>query len=211
MRSPKVVIVDTGCANLASLRLALERLGHQPVISGDRQMIQAADKVLLPGVGSAQVAMNNLRQLDLIDCLCQLTQPVLGICLGMQLMARASTESLHSDAQVPCLGIVEAKVTRLDSKGLPLPHMGWDQISSVGDNPLFSGIDQGAYFYFVHSYGITETLGQDGRTTSSSIAVCHYGQTFCAALAKENFYGVQFHPERSSQAGAQLLANFLRL
>lgn len=196
----KIVIVDTGCANIASVKYAVERLGYSPVVSGDHEVIRAADKVFLPGVGSAGEAMKNLAERDLIELVRSLTQPVLGICLGMQLLAEYSDES-----HVDMLDIVPGTVKAMKAdEGLRLPHMGWNSITPVGVNPLFKGIPTGTYFYFVHSFCLPVS---DTYTAAS----CEYGDVFSAAVCKDNFYGVQFHPERSAAAGAQLLKNFLEL
>lgn len=195
-----VVIVDTGCANVASVKYAIERLGYPVEVTADHDVIRAADKVLLPGVGSAGEAMNNFKERGLIEFIPTLTQPVLGICLGMQLLAEWSDES-----HVDLLNIVPGSVKAMHGEeGLRLPHMGWNSITPVGINPLFKGIPTGTYFYFVHSFclPVTENI---------TIASSEYGDVFSAAVCKDNFYGVQFHPERSASAGAQLLKNFLEL
>ncbi|MFH8134977.1 imidazole glycerol phosphate synthase subunit HisH [Pantoea osteomyelitidis] len=195
----KVVILDTGCANLSSVRWAVERLGYVPEVSRDPDLVLRADKLFLPGVGTAQAAMDQLRERDLVDLIKACTQPVLGICLGMQLLGRSSDES----GGVPGLGIIDAPATLMDTQGLPLPHMGWNQIVPQAGNHLFRGIDEGSYFYFVHSYAMP--------VNANTIAQCHYGLPFTAAVQKDNFFGVQFHPERSGKAGAQLLKNFLEM
>jgi glutamine amidotransferase len=143
--------------------------------------------------------MNQLQERDLIDLVKACTQPVLGICLGMQLLGRGSDEN----GGVPTLGIIDEPVSLMDTHGLPLPHMGWNQITAQAGNHLFRGIDEGCYFYFVHSYAMP--------VNASTIAQCHYGEAFTAAVQKDNFFGVQFHPERSGKAGAQLLKNFLEM
>ncbi|MCM2679419.1 imidazole glycerol phosphate synthase subunit HisH [Echinimonas agarilytica] len=195
-----VVIVDTGCANVASVKYAIQRLGYEPTVSAEHDVIRAADKVLLPGVGSAGEAMKNLAERDLISFIPTLTQPVLGICLGMQLLAEWSDES-----HVDMLQVIPGTVKAMHGEdGLRLPHMGWNSITPVGINPLFKGIPTGTYFYFVHSFCLPVT---DNVTAAS----CEYGDIFSAAVCKENFYGVQFHPERSASAGALLLKNFLEL
>ncbi|AOP43487.2 imidazole glycerol phosphate synthase subunit HisH [Edwardsiella piscicida] len=193
-----VVILDTGCANLASVRYALERLGCRPTVSRDARAVLAADKLLLPGVGNAAAAMEQLRQRDLIDLIRACTQPVLGICLGMQLLASRSAEG-----DVPCLRLVDTPVERMTDTGLPPPHTGWNQVTSLAGNPLFRGIPDGSYFYFVHSYAYP--------LCADTLAQCDYGYTFSAAVRRDNFYGVQFHPERSGKAGARLLKNFLEM
>ncbi|MEH2920205.1 imidazole glycerol phosphate synthase subunit HisH [Samsonia erythrinae] len=195
----KVVILDTGCANLSSVAYAVQRLGYAPTISRDADIVLQADKLFLPGVGTAQAAMNQLQERDLIALIKACTQPVLGICLGMQLLGTCSAES----GGVPTLGMINAPVEKMVTDGLPLPHMGWNQVIPQAGHRLFRGIDDGAYFYFVHSYAMP--------VCENTIAQVNYGAAFTAAVEKENFFGVQFHPERSGAAGAQLLKNFLEM
>jgi len=194
-----VVILDTGCANLSSVKWAVQRLGFDPVVSRDADIVLQANKLLLPGVGTAQAAMDQLRERELIELIKACTQPVLGICLGMQLLGLESDES----GGVKTLGIIEEPVQKMQDLGLPLPHMGWNQIASQAGNHLFRGIPDGSYFYFVHSYAMP--------VNPYTIAQCNYGEAFTAAVQKDNFFGVQFHPERSGAAGAQLLKNFLEM
>lgn len=197
----QIVIVNTGCANISSVKFAVERLGVQVTVSDDTQVIQKADKVFLPGVGSANAAMASIKQKQLVSCVQDLTQPVLGICLGMQLMVDASEESLTDNTD--CLGLIPGKVKRMQVGDLRLPHMGWNTVTPVADAPLFKGIDADSYFYFVHSFAV--------GISKFTMASCHYGMDFSAALHKDNFFGVQFHPERSSDVGSQLLKNFIEL
>ncbi|MCW2479490.1 imidazole glycerol phosphate synthase subunit HisH [Candidatus Symbiopectobacterium sp. NZEC135] len=194
-----VVILDTGCANLASVTYAVRRLGYDPVVSRDAEVVLRADKLFLPGVGTAQAAMNQLTARDLIPLIKACTQPVLGICLGMQLLGTASDENGGIDT----LNIIPAAVKKMQDRGLPLPHMGWNQVTPQAGHRLFQGIDDGAYFYFVHGYAMP--------VCANTIAQAEYGEAFTAAVQKDNFYGVQFHPERSGAAGAQLLKNFLEM
>jgi glutamine amidotransferase len=196
-----IVIVNTGCANISSVKFAVERLGVRVTVSDDTALIQKANKVFLPGVGSANAAMASIEQKQLSQCIQSLTQPVLGICLGMQLMVDASEESRQEST--PCLGLIPGQVKRLQVGDLCLPHMGWNTVGKVDDVPLFKGIDNNSYFYFVHSFAV--------EVAEFTMATCHYGMKFSAALHKDNFFGVQFHPERSSDAGAQLLKNFIEL
>ncbi|OBX04783.1 imidazole glycerol phosphate synthase [Gallibacterium genomosp. 3] len=191
-----IIIIDTGCANLSSVKFAFERLGYKAEISQDLNQIKQADKLLLPGVGTAKAAMLNLDNRNLIDTIKQLTQPVLGICLGMQLLAQFSQEG-----DVATLGVMSGKTEKLPDKGLPLPHMGWNQVKFAENEPLFSDIPVNSYFYFVHSFAVLPN--------EHTIATCDYSVPFSAALRKENFYGVQFHPERSGKVGSQLLRNFV--
>ena len=201
MTSQQIVIVNTGCANISSVKFAVERLGVKVAVSDDINVIQHADKVFLPGVGSASVAMNSIEQKQLVSCIQNLTQPVLGICLGMQLLVAQSQES--KDGDVACLDIIPGQVKRMQVGDLRLPHMGWNTVTTHPDNALFKGIDSGSYFYFVHSFSVA--------VSEFTLASCHYGMDFSAALHKDNFFGVQFHPERSSEAGAHLLKNFIEL
>ncbi|CDG17223.1 imidazole glycerol phosphate synthase subunit HisH [Xenorhabdus doucetiae] len=194
-----VVILDTGCANLASVTYAIRRLGYEPTVSLDAEVVQAADKLFLPGVGTATAAMKQLEQRQLIPLIHSLTQPVLGICLGMQLLARVSAEGDN----IPLLKFIDAPVEKMVTAGLPLPHMGWNQVKVQAGNPLFRHIADNSRFYFVHSYALP--VGE------YTIAQTEYGHPFSSAIAKGNFFGVQFHPERSGAAGAQLLKNFLEM
>ncbi|MCJ8294788.1 MAG: imidazole glycerol phosphate synthase subunit HisH [Colwellia sp.] len=212
----KNVIVDTGCANLASVKFAVERLGYQVTITDDIELIQQADKVILPGVGSAKHAMANIKAKNLVTVLQNLTQPVLGFCLGMQLMTESSTEGNKlstegekssteggKDNVVPCLNLIPTKVEPLKAQENRLPHMGWNTLTQVSDHPIFNGVTTGDYFYFVHSFA--------APVSEYTIASCEYGSTFSAAIAKDNFIGCQFHPERSSALGSKIIQNFLEL
>ncbi|MDN5680421.1 MAG: imidazole glycerol phosphate synthase subunit HisH [Ewingella sp.] len=194
-----VVILDTGCANLSSVKYAVQRLGYEPQVSRDPEIVLHADKLFLPGVGTVQAAMEQLEERELIDLIKACTQPVLGICLGMQLLGSGSDES----GGVATLGIIDTPVQRMQDLGLPLPHMGWNQVIANADSHLFRGIDENAYFYFVHGYAMP--------ICENTIAQTLYGEAFTAAVQKDNFFGVQFHPERSGAAGAQLLKNFLEM
>lgn len=204
------VIVDTGCANINSLKFAIERLGYNVEVSRDESVIRQAPRVFLPGVGSAEYAMQGINELELKQLITSLTQPVLGICLGMQLLTR---ESFENGVQTDCLNLIDTDVKGIDisgasdkqsdGSGLRLPHMGWNTLSNISDNPLFAGISEDDYFYFVHSYC--------APVSAHTLAECQYGQDFSASLNQNNFYGVQFHPERSGQSGARLLRNFMEL
>lgn len=198
-----IVIIDTGCANLSSVRFAIERLGYEVTVSKDPAILQQADKLFLPGVGTAKEAMANLIERNLVDEIKKLTQPVLGICLGMQMLAQGSEEGFGDQAMIDTLGLVDGYVEKMDVAPLRSPHMGWNQITPKLDDPLFKDIPAGTYFYFVHSYALP--------VNENTIASCEYGSPFTAAVNKDNFYGVQFHPERSGKAGAQLIKNFLEL
>ncbi|MGM7449186.1 UNVERIFIED_ORG: imidazole glycerol phosphate synthase subunit HisH [Idiomarina abyssalis] len=191
-----VVIVDTECANLTSVRFAVERLGYSVLITDDAEQIRGADRVILPGVGTAVAAMRNLKRKQLVQPLCELTQPVLGICLGMQLLTSHSEEG-----NVGCLNLIPAKTKRLRDYGLPLPHMGWNTLQPTADNPLVERSD--SYCYFVHSFAVAV----DEYTIASS----EYGERFASMIRHNNYFGAQFHPERSGKTGEALLKRFLEL
>ncbi len=191
-----LAVVNSGGANISSVLHALRRLGAEPQFTADAGEIRAADRVILPGVGAAGSAMDTLRSHGLTEVIVKLTQPVLGICLGMQLLFDSSAED---DAKL--LGLIPARLERLPAEqGLRIPHMGWNAISNTRPDPLTSRLD-GKWFYFVHSYAAP--VGDWTLSTS------RHGQAFSAIVRKDNFYGAQFHPERSAQAGAELLRGFL--
>jgi glutamine amidotransferase len=193
------VIIDSGGANLASLQFALERLGARATVTADARAIAAASRVVLPGVGSAADAMRRLRRSGLAQLLPALRQPVLGICLGMQLLFEHSAEGMTE-----CLGLLPGKVRRLEAaRGRPVPHMGWNKLTLPRADPLLAGIGADEYFYFVHSYAVA--------SSEVTLAEVHYGEALSALVRRGNFWGAQFHPERSATAGARLLGNFLRL
>jgi len=194
-----VAIIANGGANIASLRFALDRLGASSQLTADADELRRAPRVILPGVGAAADAMQRLRSLGLADAIPTLQQPVLGICLGMQLLFASSEEG-----ETACLGILPGRVSRFpDREGFPVPHMGWNQLVARAESPLTRGLDEGAYVYFVHSYAAPVGPWTD--------AVTDYGGEFSAVVSHGNFHGTQFHPERSSRAGQRLLANFLAL
>ncbi len=194
---PGVAIIDGGGANLASLNFALERLGVRGEVTTDHERIRRADRVILPGVGAARDAMERLQSAGLPALIRGLTQPVLGICLGLQLLCESSAED-----DVECLGVFPGRAEKfVPGPERPVPHMGWNRVRHAANAPLLGDIDDGAQFYFVHSYAaplVNETLGR-----------CDYGGEFSAVLGRDNFYATQFHPERSGAAGAQLLQNFV--
>lgn len=192
-----LALIDSGGANISSVRFALQRLGAEAVFTAERAVIERADRVILPGVGAAGAAMARLRELRLVECIRALAQPVLGICLGMQLLFESSEED-----DTGCLGIVPGRLRRLPAApGLRVPHMGWNQTRTVVSDRLLKGLDEQPWFYFVHSYAAP--LG-DFTLASST-----HGETFSAMVRHGNFHGAQFHPERSGAAGARLLQNFL--
>ncbi len=193
-----IAILDYKMGNLRSVENALKRLGAEFTVTDDAGVIRSADKVLMPGVGNAAEAMENLRSASLVDVVRSLRRPVLGICVGMQVMCRHSEEG-----DVDCLNLFDARVKRFEpSADLKVPHMGWNRIGNL-ESKLFKGIDGGEYVYFVHSY--YPELCPDTIATS-----CH-GVMFSAALKYENFYGTQFHPEKSGDVGERIIENFLRL
>jgi glutamine amidotransferase len=193
------VIIDSGGANLASLQFAFERLGAKTHVTADAAEIRAAPRVILPGVGSAADAMARLRNNHVADLLPSLTQPVLGICLGMQLLFTRSEEG-----ETECLGILPDSVKRLQPiDGRPVPHMGWNQLAPVREDPLLDGIAANDYVYFVHSFA--------APVSDVTLASADYGTTLSAIVRLGNFWGTQFHPERSAHVGARVLANFLKL
>ncbi len=199
MSGTSVAIIDSGGANIASLVNALDRLGVVGTLTTDPRTIQNATHVILPGVGAAADAMRRLSNEHLSKVITGLSQPVLGICLGMQLLAQSSAED---DAQ--CLGVIPAAVERLQaSPQTPVPNMGWCRVHQTEPNELLSGIDSGSYFYFVHSFALAR-----GDYT---IATADHSAPFTAVLAYQNFFATQFHPERSANAGARLLSNFLKI
>lgn len=200
----KLAIIDSGGANISSVKHALRRLGADPVFTADAEVIRSADRVILPGVGAASAAMSRLRELDLVRCIRELKQPVLGICLGMQLLFEKSAEASGDEDEVECLGIMPGTLQKLEpAPGIRIPHMGWNTTDCVNDDPLVVGLPEHPWFYFVHSY--RAPIG------SSTIATCTHGESFSAIVRHENFWGAQFHPERSARSGAKLLANFLEL
>ncbi len=193
-----IAIIDYKMGNLRSVENALHRLGAEFVVTADLAVICSADRVLLPGVGNAAEAMNNLREARLVEVINDLRRPVLGICVGMQVMCQHSEEG---DAE--CLGIFDTKVRRFPASATEkVPHMGWNSIHNL-DSKLLRNLKGGAHVYYVHSY--YPELCQD------TIATTQHGLMFSAALKYENFYGTQFHPEKSGDVGEQILKNFLTL
>lgn len=195
-----VAIVDSGCANVASVVFALERLGARAFATRDEADIRAAPRVIFPGVGAAGTAMARLRETGLDTVIPALGQPLLGICLGMQIMHEGSAEG-----DVDCLGIFPGRAQPIArAPGRRVPHMGWNSLTirATGD-PLIAGLDDGAYVYFVHGYALP--------VGANTVATCDYGGPFDAIVRRGNFWGCQFHPERSGRAGATILKNFVGL
>lgn len=191
-----LAIINSGGSNLGSVQHALHRLGVEPVLTKDGDVIRSADKVILPGVGAAAWAMNALREAGLVEVIRGLRQPVLGICLGLQLMFESSEEG-----EADCLGLIPGRVNKLQAgDDLRLPHMGWNQLEWVADDPLARGLDGSEWFYFVHGFA---------APADHAVAVSQHGQRFAAVVRHNNFTACQFHPEKSAGAGARLLANFL--
>ncbi len=193
-----IAVIDYNMGNIRSLGNSIGRLGAEWVLTSDPATIEKASHVILPGVGNAGKAMHNLHLLNLEPTLLRLRKPVLGICVGMQVMCRHSAEG-----EVGCLGIFDTKVNHFDAdSGVKIPHMGWSRISIL-ESKLFRGIDSGAYVYFVHSYY--------ALLCNDTIATTKHGVMFSSALKYENYYGTQFHPEKSGDVGEQILKNFLEL
>ena len=193
-----IAIIDYKMGNLRSVENALKRLGAEFCVTADPVVIRSADRVLLPGVGNAAEAMENLRKAGLVEVIRSLRRPVLGICVGMQVMCRHSEEG-----DVECFNIFDARVKRfVPAPDVKVPHMGWNRIGNL-ESKLFKGLDGGSYVYFVHSYY--------PELCPDTIATSHHGVMFSAALKYENFYGTQFHPEKSGDVGERIIENFLKL
>ena len=193
-----IAVIDYNMGNIASLGHALRRLGADWELTSDPEVIHKASHVILPGVGNAAEAMENLKALGLPEVIWKIRRPVLGICVGMQVMCRHSEEG---DAD--CMGIFDARVKRFEElPGIKVPHMGWSPLSNM-ESKLFNGIDKGAYVYFVHSYY--------APLCPDTIATARHPGLFSAALKYENFYGTQFHPEKSGDVGHHILVNFINL
>jgi len=191
-----IAVIDSGGANLGSVVQALNRLGAENVLTRDADVIRQASRVILPGVGAAAWSMNALAEHGLVEVIRGLNQPVLGVCLGLQLLFESSEEG-----DVPCLGLIPGRVTRLaEAPGLRLPHMGWNRLKWVADDTLARGMDGREWFYFVHSYA---------APAGAAVATSEHGREFAAVVRHENFAACQFHPEKSAGAGARLLRNFL--
>lgn len=195
----QVTIIDSGGANIASVLYAFGRLGASAKLTTEADSIRSAERVLLPGVGAAKDAMQRLQEANLVDVIRNLKQPVLGICLGMQLLCDGSEEE-----NVECLGIIPGTANKLSvADDYPVPNMGWCATQKTGAHGLLDGIDDGSYFYYVHSYALP--------VSEQTLATASHSSEFSAVLGKDNFVAAQFHPERSSSDGARLLRNFLEL
>ncbi len=194
-----IAVIDVCGNNLTSLGNALKRLGFNYQLTHDTNEIQQASHVILPGVGTASYGMNTLLDFGLIEVLSQLTQPLLGICLGMQLLLDYSEEG-----QVSCLGLIPGRAELLTRQpGFPVPHMGWNQLEWQSNSPLKNGLTNDESVYFVHSFAL--------KDTQYALAHCTYSEEFTAIVNKKNIYGMQFHPEKSAEVGMTLLRNFLSL
>ncbi len=199
MNSPKLAVITSGGANFYSIEVALKRLGVTYQLTTDKEIVNNADGVIFPGVGSAGFAMKQLHQHDLINTIRNYQKPLLGICLGMQLLYEHSTED-----GVDCLGIMSGKIERFDdSQQLVVPQMGWNNIVKKAESPLLNDFDMTKDVYFVHSYY--------APVNTATVASCNYGVDFTAITNYKNFYGMQFHPEKSGVAGAQLIKNFIEV
>lgn len=193
----RVALIDAGGANLGSVCDALERLGARVTIVRDGDGLRGAERIILPGVGAAGPGMRLLRERGFVEILSTRTSPLLGVCLGMQLLFDASDEG-----NVECLGLIPGRVFRLqEAPGVRVPHMGWNTLQIMRDHPLMAGIDDGSSVYFVHGYA--------APVTADCIAGCEHGQSFAAIVQRGHVCAAQFHPERSGAAGARLLSNFL--
>jgi glutamine amidotransferase len=193
----KVAIVKYNAGNVESVKNALVRLGVAPILTDEAETLRTADKVIFPGVGEASTAMNYLRERNLDEAIKSLTQPVLGICLGMQLLCASSEEN-----ETKCLGILPYRVRKFESDSLKIPQMGWNNIFDLKSD-LLKGVEENSFVYFVHSFYV--------ETGAETIAACDYGLKFSAAIRHENFYAAQFHAEKSGAVGAKILENFLEI
>jgi len=191
----KVVVIKYNAGNIRSVLFALERIGVNAIVSDDHEEIRSADRVIFPGVGEASSAMKYLRGKGLDTLISSLTQPVLGICLGMQLMCAHSEEN-----DTTCLGIFDQQVRLFPENGFKIPQIGWNNITHLKTS-LFQDVDENAYMYFVHSYYV--------ENCDNAIAITDYVTAFSSAVQKNNFYAVQFHPEKSGDAGQKILENFI--
>ena len=193
----KVAIVKYNAGNVESVKNALNRLGIEPILTDDAETLQTADKVIFPGVGEASSAMNYLRERNLDESIKSLRQPVLGVCLGMQLLCESSEEN-----ETKCLGILPYRVRKFESDVLKIPQIGWNNIFDLKSD-LLNDITENSFVYFVHSFYV--------ESGTETIATCDYGLNFSAAIRHKNFYAVQFHAEKSGAIGERILENFLKI
>lgn len=198
MARPTVALVDSGGTNIASVRYALDRIGADARLTSDPAQIRAADRVILPGVGAAGAGMRRLREAGLVEVLREVQQPLLGVCLGMQLLFDRSAE----DGGVDCLGLLPGEVVPIPrAPGLRVPHMGWNTLTAVRNDPVTAGLPDGTRAYFVHSYGVP--------VTPDTVLTTEHSGTWSAVVRRGNRWGAQFHPERSASAGSRLLTDFV--
>ncbi len=193
----RIAVVKYNAGNVESIKNALARLNVEPILTDDAEILKSADKVIFPGVGEASTAMRFLREKNLDEAIKNLTQPVLGICLGMQLLCEFSEEN-----STKCLGILPYRVRRFVSADLKVPQIGWNTISNL-KSPLFEDVPEHSFVYFVHSFYV--------ETGAATIAACDYELNFSAAIRRQNFYAVQFHAEKSGAIGEKILENFLKI
>lgn len=196
----RIAVVKYNAGNVQSVKNALRRLGVEAVLTDDANALRSADKVIFPGVGEASSAMSYLRERNLDAVIKSLKQPVLGICLGMQLLCEFSEEN-----STECLKILPHRVRRFKPENLKAPQIGWNNLFDLKSD-LFAGVEENSYVYFVHGFYVEADDGE-----KETIATCDYGGNFTAAARRENFYAVQFHPEKSGAVGAKILENFLKL
>lgn len=193
-----IAIINTGCANINSVRFAFERIGAQVEVISEPSQLAQFERAVLPGVGHASVAMARLIEQGWVSAIKNYTKPLLGICLGMQLLCEQTAEG-----NVDCLGVISGALDALKSDTLTLPHMGWNNLTFTSAHPILNGISESDFVYFVHSFAHIPN--------QYTIASCNYGETFSAIVAKDNFIGMQFHPEKSAAVGEILLRNFLSI
>ncbi|WP_343155203.1 imidazole glycerol phosphate synthase subunit HisH [Buchnera aphidicola (Kurisakia onigurumii)] len=195
-----IIIIDTGCSNLSSLSFAIHRLGYKPIITSNYKDIRIAKKIFIPGVGTAKTAMYNLNKYNIVQEIQEAKVPVLGICLGMQILG---SYSMENNVKTKTLGIFDSIVVSMKKNKLSLPHIGWNYVLPVKNNVLLKNIKKKEYFYFIHQYIFPINI--------FTIAKSIYGESFSAIMCKKNFYGVQFHPEKSGKYGSILIKNFLEI
>ena len=199
---PIPVVVDYGAGNIRSVARALSKMGYEPVVTCDPGDVLTAQALILPGVGAAGQIMNSLRQLELDDAIRQVIgegKPFLGVCMGMQVLMERSDE----DGGRECLGIFNGNVRRIDAVDLKIPHMGWNSVQQVTDHPIWRGIPDETFFYFVHSYAVRPT------DESVILGTTDYGGLFASAIGRDNVFGTQFHPEKSGSTGLRIYQNFM--